>query len=100
MALEARTVIRKVYLDKEIPPSIVIGRICKKMPGLLKIAYAIIALFTALIVLACIEFVAFFFVGPDTGVQFVIAWQLVVSTFLLFAGVALYIGIEMGGLKP
>lgn len=70
------------------------------MAGLLKVAYGIIIVFTALILLACIEFVAFFFVGPDTGIQFAIAWQLVISTFLLFAGVGLYVSIEMGGLKP
>ncbi|MHB8567939.1 MAG: hypothetical protein ACYC7D_06880 [Nitrososphaerales archaeon] len=71
-----------------------------EMAGLLKVAYGLIVVFLFAIILACIEFVFFLFAGPDTSVQFVIAWQLVISTFLLFAGVGLYVAIDLGSLKP
>gem|GEM_PF-4023339 len=101
MALEGRTKIRKLYLD-----NFLLGLNSQRkfestgMAGLLKVAYGLIIAFMFLILLACVEFLVFFFTGPDTPFQFIVAWQLVISTFLFFAGVGLYVAIDLGGLRP
>ncbi|HZW55214.1 MAG TPA: hypothetical protein VFF30_02910 [Nitrososphaerales archaeon] len=65
------------------------------MVSLVGVGKVLFGLFLLVFLASLAEWVAFFFIGPDTPFQLAIGWQMVLSIFFLFLGVSIYALIDM-----